>query len=663
MARRRKPQHGSWLFVLYVLASLVPITVIGVVSMRLDTTTGTEFTSDWGRAQSAVIEQMAVAPALRGGVLSSGLTSAERDRLQSATDLAIFNGTVSHLHLRSFTGAVEFSDDGSVSDPVPVSDPAFRAAAAGGTDVRVIKNAQNPSGVVRVMQPVIAAANGQATGVLEVYLPYDAIATKVAADTRAQIIRFAISLIGLFALLALISWWTTRALRQNAATHEHQSLHDSLTGLPNRELFRRRAEQALERGRRGEQGALVLLDLDHFKEVNDTLGHHAGDELLQVVARRLRESLRTDDTVARLGGDEFAMVLPLGGDRGQTLALLHRIRAELGAGVVLEGVSVSVTASFGVCFYPESADNLEDLLRHADAAMYLGKQELDGIVIYQAATPHHATQALVIARELALALDRDELVLHYQPMLKLGSGAVIALEALVRWQHPQRGLLAPGEFLPVAEGSELINALTSWVLRRALADCQAWTSAGHHWSVAVNVSATNLRSPEFADRVGQILHETGVPPGQLHLEVSQGALACDGESAAAAIGGLAAQGIWITIEHFGMDLQDLAQFWTAGVCEVKIDARFAADLPGNKQDRALVRSVIALGHDLGCLVTAQGVQSQDVADAMADAGCDHAQGYLWLHPGPWTEVARVFGPVAPLTTLAATAGSVTVLSP
>jgi diguanylate cyclase (GGDEF)-like protein len=642
---------------LYVLASLIPISVIGGVAVRGDSNAGTEFSRDWGRAQSAVIEQMAIGPALRGADLSVGLTKAERGRLQSATDLAIFNGTVSHLRLRSFNGDVVFSDNGSLKGSVPAGDPAFRAAAAGRSDVQLIDSTPHSAGVVRVLQPVIPVANGQATGVLEIYLPYDAIATKVQAETRTEIQRLALSLVGLFALLALVSWWTTRALRQNAAAHEYDALHDSLTGLPNRELFRRTAEDAMERGRRGEQGALVLIDLDHFKEVNDTFGHHAGDELLRVVGRRLRGSLRTDDMVARLGGDEFAMVLPRGSGREETLSLLDRIRDELSEEVILDGVPLRVEASFGVCFYPESAETVEDLLQHADAAMYRGKHGTGGIVIYQEATPHHATHARAIERELRLALDRDELVLHYQPKLTLSSGRVTCVEALVRWQHPQRGLLLPSEFLSVAENCELIQPLTRWVLGRALADYSAWTAAGHDWAVSVNVSAQNLTSPGFAGSVARILQEAGVPPGRLNLEVSETALAFDVELARRVIGPLIDQGIAIALDHFGMDRTDLAQFLTAHVSEIKIDRTFLADLPGNEQDRAVIRSVIGLGHSLGCRVTAQGVESQDVADALEAAGCDEAQGYLWLQPGPWTEIATAFG-----VTTAATAASAAALS-
>ena len=644
MTSRKRGRRGSGLFALYVLASLVPISLIGAVLVRGYDDAGLQLGRDQGRAQAAVIEQMVIAPALRGADLSAGLSADERERLQSATDLAIFKGSVSHVRLRSFTGAVEFSDDGTRHSVVPASDPAFRTAAAGGTDVRIMEDQQQSPADIRVLQPVIAAANGRAAGVLEVYLPYDAIATKVAAGTRDAIIRLALSLVGLFAVLALISWWTTRALRENAAAHEHESLHDSLTGLPNRQLFLRTAERALAPGRRGERGAFVLIDLDRFKKVNDTLGHHAGDELLRVVGRRLRESLRDDDTVARLGGDEFGLVLPRAGGREETAALLTRVRHALGQEVVLDGFSLRVGASFGVCFYPEGAKTVEELLRHADAAMYQCKNGPEDVGFYEPEIPQHAAQALVIQEELREALARDELVLHYQPRIEPGTGRVSCVEALVRWQHPQRGLLLPSDFLSVAEqSSELMDPVTSWVLRRALSDLTAWTAAGHDWAVAVNVSPRNLGLLEFAGTVRQILQEAHVRPDRLHLEVTETALAFDTDLARQVVGALAEQGITISIEDFGRGFTGLSRLRTIQVSEAKIDWTFLADLPGSERDRAIVRSVIDLGHGLGCLVTAEGVEPQVGPDALAGAGSDQAQGYLWLRPCPWTEVALVCG--------------------
>jgi len=644
MTRGSRRHRGSGIFALYVLASLLPISVIGAALVRGYSDAGFEHGRDQGRAQAAVIEQMAIAPALRGADLSAGLSVDERERLRSATDLAIFKGSVSHLRLRSFTGAVAFSDDGSVLGSVPVSDPAFLTAAAGGTDVRIL--GQDSLATIRVMQPVIAATNGRATGILEVYLPYDAIATKVQAGTRDAITRLAVSLIGLFAVLALISWWTTRALRRSAAAHEHLSLHDSLTGLPNREFFLRTAQDALTRahGRRGESGAMVLVDLDHFKEVNDTLGHHAGDELLRIVGQRLSESLRTDDTVARLGGDEFGLVLPRAGGRKRTVELLTQVRHELAETVVLDGVSLSVGASFGVCFYPDGAETLEQLLRHADAAMYQGKHGAAGIVVYEPGTPQHATHVLALHEELLQALARDQLVLHYQPKVALDTGRVSSLEALVSWQHPDRGLLPPAEFLLVAaEYPELIDGLTSWALRRALADCAAWTSDGHDWAVAVNIYPRNLVSLEFAETVSQILEEAPVGSDRLHLEVTEAALTFQTASAEAVIGALAAQGISIAIDDFGTGFTGLSKLRTVQVSEVKIDWKVLAGLQGNENDRAVLRSVIDLGHSLGFRITAVGVESKEVADVLIAARCDQAQGSLWLSPSPWTDVARLFG--------------------
>jgi diguanylate cyclase (GGDEF)-like protein len=519
-----------------------------------------------------------------------------------------------------------------------VTDRAFDQAARGEVNVQVVDEPRISSDrLVRVLQPVVAASSGQATGVLEVYLPYTEVAKAVEADTRRTMWKLALGLVALYALLALISWWTTRALRRHAAAHEHQALHDGLTGLANRELFRRRAEDAVRHG----EGALVLIDLDHFKEVNDTLGHHAGDELLRVVGQRLRESLRTDDTVARLGGDEFGLVLPGAHTTPDVIDLLTRVRESLGAEIVLGSVSLHVVASFGVAFFPEHAASVEQLLQQADVAMYEGKHGPHGVVVYAPAIDHHPTHSLVVQAELRQALERDELVLHYQPKLELASGAVRAVEALVRWQHPQRGLLPPSEFLPVAERSELIEPLTTWVLRRALADHQAWTAAGHDWAVAVNVSARNLSSLDFADTVHELVRQHGIDPQHLHLEVTETALAYDASTAAEVVQALATQGVSISVDDFGIGYTSLSQLRSLAVSEVKIDRTFVAGLSGSEQDRAIVGSVIELGHSLGFKVTAEGVETQDVADWLHEAGCDRAQGFLWMRPAPWREVARV----------------------
>ena len=611
--------------------------LLGAVLVQDYRGAGMERGRDQGRAQAAVIAEMAISPALTGLDLSQGLTDVERARVRRATDLAVFSGSVTHLRLRTFTGGVSFSENDGVVGVVPVATPAFQTAVAGGTDVRIVDDGS--ARAIRVLQPIISTSTGRAIGVLEIYLPYDAIAAKVQVETSRAIIRLGFGLIGLYAVLAFISWWTTRALRRHAAAHEHQALHDPLTGLPNREQFRRSVEDALARSRRGEHGALALVDLDHFKEVNDTLGHPAGDELLRIVGRRLIEALRTDDTVARLGGDEFGLVLPRSSDRGEAVALLSRVRRELGAPVVLNGVSVEIRASFGVSFYPEDAVTLEGLLQHADAAMYQGKHGPTGVVAFEPANAPLTTPTLALQRELRAALERDELVLHYQPKIDLATGTADCVEALVRWQHPERGLLLPADFLAVAENSDLIDGLTRWVLHRALADYAAWTVAGCDWTVAVNVSARNLTSLAFAEEVAQLLHDVGMPPERLQIEVTETAVAFDADVANQVVRALAALGISIAIDDFGVGYTSLSQLRIVQVSEVKIDRVFVKGLPASEQDGAIVRSVVDLGHSLGCRVTAEGVESREVADWLVAAGCDHAQGYFWLRPAPWPDVA------------------------
>jgi len=641
MQRGRLKRAFSSLFVLYAVASLVPVVLLGAVLLQGYQQEAVERGLEQGRAQTAVIQEMAIAPSLGAEDLAEGLTEVQRARLQTATDLAIYSGSVARLRLRSFSGLVTFSDDGSTAGALPSSHPAFRAAAAGRTDAAIVRDpTSGPGQVIRVLQPVVANTSGRATGVLEVYLPYDDIAAEVQDQTRHTIWRLAGGLGVLYVVLALISWYTTRRLRRHAAQREHASLHDGLTGLPNREWFRARAEEALERGRRGELGAVVLVDLDHFKEVNDTLGHPAGDALLRVVGHRLSASLRTDDTVARLGGDEFGLILPRAVDRPGILALLDRLREELAAEIVLGSVSISIEASFGVAFYPDHGGDLDTILHRADQAMYQGKRGASSLVVYEPTSAPQAMHSLTVQQEVRQALERDELVLHYQPKIELATGRVSSVEALIRWIHPQRGLLAPAEFLPAVEQSGLIAPLTAWVLRQALTDQARWTESGITWPVAVNVSARNLESTAFPASVADLLAELGLPADRLHLEVTETALTMDATVAGLAVTALAAQGIDIAIDDFGIGYTSLLQLRTLTVAEVKIDRAFIMGLPSSEQDRAIVRSVIGLAHGIGCRVTAEGVESQDVADWLGDVGCDYAQGYLFAKPEPWPDLLQ-----------------------
>ena len=642
-SRRHARRVGSRLFLIYAVASLVPVVVLGFVLYRGYRQDGIDRAIDQGRAQAAVIEQMAIAPALGRRDLGMGLPTAARDHLLDATALSLFSGSVVRLRVRSFAGRVVFSDDGSIADAMPASDPSFRAATAGRTAVALVPDPTGAGGqVLRVLLPIVPNASGQATGVLEVYLPYAPIARTVDAQLRRAALRLAGVLAALYVVLALISWSSTRRLRRHAADRAHDALTDSLTGLPNREWFRSRAEEAVRDSTGAGHGAIVLVDLDRFKEVNDTLGHHAGDELLCVVAHRLAAALRTDDLVARLGGDEFGLVLPHVESADQALELLERIRERLEEPLTLESVELRMEASFGVALYPAHGTCVEDLLKRADAAMYEGKRGTSPIVVHDAAAAAQSPDRLVVLGQLRHALDRDELVLHYQPKIDLATGAVHSVEALLRWQHPRRGLLGPGEFIGIAEQSGLIGPLTEWVLRRALADHRDWTAAGVHWPVSVNVSARNLEAADFPALVTRVLEDSDATAHDLNLELTETALAGDAPIVVDSVSALAARGIRVAVDDFGTGYASLVRLRSLAVSEVKIDRAFVMDLEHNGEDRSIVRSIIDLAHGLGCSVTAEGVETPDVAGWLRNAGCDLAQGYRFARPAPWTELPRRF---------------------
>ncbi|GID33190.1 putative bifunctional diguanylate cyclase/phosphodiesterase [Paractinoplanes brasiliensis] len=640
MWRRGKTKTGARtsarLFVTYAVASLVPIGALGAVMLHGIAEDAAAWGRDQGRAQAAVIAEMAVSPALAEAKLSEGLTAEQRDRLQHATDLAIYNNSVRRLRVRSFSGQVVFSDDGTTAGGVSINDPAFRSAADGHTEVGMLAAPDTRGGqVVRVLQPIVPNASGQSVGVLELYLPYEQIAARLHERTTVTYWRLGGGLSVLYLVLGLISWSTTRSLRRYAQDQAYEAMHDALTGLPNRAAFHERARTAVAQA--DEPGAIVLIDLDRFKEVNDTLGHHAGDELLVVVADRLRTGLRPGDTLARLGGDEFALILPHS-DIVTVRALLDELSATLATELVLDGVPLSIEASFGAALYPEHGREIDELLRRADAAMYHGKRGSSDVVVYAGEDMSHPTKWLMVQAELRHALARDELVLHYQPKVDLRSGEVVGVEALVRWQHPHRGLLPPSEFLPAAEQSGLIEPLTAWVLRRALADQAAWTATGRSWGVSVNVSARNLEKPGFADYVSGLLAAHGTAPHRLLLEVTETALAADTRRATQTVIDLTAVGVGISVDDFGTGYTSMSQLRGLLIAEIKIDRTFVRDVTEAPQSQAIVRSIIALAHGLGSRVTAEGIESADVAEWLRRAGCDEAQGYLYSRPVPWAEV-------------------------
>ena len=425
--------------------------------------------------------------------------------------------------------------------------------------------------------------------------------------------------------------------RENIA----QSVTDTLTGLPNRRLFHDRVEQAINRARRqGERAAVMIIDLDRFKEVNDTLGHRCGDLLLEEIARRLRGALRESDTVARLGGDEFAVLLPSVPD----VASAERVAIELGRviseSIVVEGVSLDTEASIGITLFPDHGTDVSELLQRADVAMYTAKSESLPLSVYGAAQDSYSPERLALVGELRRAIEQGELVLHYQPKVRLMSGELLGAEALVRWQHPERGLLPPSEFIPLAEHTTLIKPLTLYVLERALQECRRWEGDGHRLSVAVNISARNLLDAEFADAVAASLERWGLSPNRLELELTETALMGNPVRALGVLRHLGGIGVVLSIDDFGVGYTSLNQLKSLPISVLKIDRSFVLKMSTNAADAMIVRSTIDLGHNLGLQVVAEGVESQEVHDALRELGCDIGQGFHIGRPMARAEFER-----------------------
>ncbi len=420
---------------------------------------------------------------------------------------------------------------------------------------------------------------------------------------------------------------------------EYQALHDALTGLPNRTLFSDRLQQALLTVQRSQQGlAILLIDLDRFKEVNDTLGHEHGDALLQEIGARLRSVLRESDTVARLGGDEFA-ILPSGGLEGAALeATAEKILEALRQPIELLGNTVDVDASIGVARYPEDGEEANVLLRRADVAMYQAKRSRSGYALYSPDHDFHSAARLALIGELRVGITREELLLQYQPKVDCKTGAIAGVEALVRWTHPRDGLLAPDRFIPAAEESGLIWPLTAWVLNQALRQVRRWADDGQDIGVAVNVSPRNLQVAELEQTLAELITAWEVDPGKLTLEITESMAMASGSHDA--IARLRALGVNLSIDDFGTGYSSLAHLKSLPVQEIKIDQSFVRDLANNVDDAAIVRSTIDLGHHLGLRVVAEGVVDANSLWMLERYGCDAAQGNHISEPLTGDEILR-----------------------
>ncbi len=416
----------------------------------------------------------------------------------------------------------------------------------------------------------------------------------------------------------------------------HEALHDALTGLPNRVFLRHRLREALQRQADGESigVAAMIMDLNRFKEVNDTLGHQQGDDLLVDVSRRLVAALQPGATVARLGGDEFAVLLPDAFDPDDVVKVGRTLLGALERPFVLDKIAIDVGASIGIALAPEHAADSSELLKCADLAMYAAKSSGVGLCVYDDGLDHSSPEDLALLGELRQAITRGELTVHVQPKAELRTGNVSSVEALVRWEHPYRGMLPPDAFVPAAERSDLIRPLTLSVLSMGIAACAAWRTAGHDIGIAVNVSARSLLDPTLPDDIARLLDNHGVPPRLLTIELTESSVMTDPVRTIELLTRLHDMGVRLSVDDFGTGYSSLSYLKRLPVDEVKIDRGFVSDMQHNADDSMIVRSIIDLGANLSLSVVAEGVEDVATWHALGRFGCEYAQGFHLSRPLP-----------------------------
>jgi diguanylate cyclase (GGDEF)-like protein len=416
-----------------------------------------------------------------------------------------------------------------------------------------------------------------------------------------------------------------------AIQREEESLHDSLTGLPNRTMFHRTVTAMLAKASMtGSSTALMIVDLDHFKEINDTLGHHIGDQVIEATAMRLSAALGDDAMVCRLGGDEFAVLVP-DTEPDAVLRAAHVALTALAAPLTADGVRIDVGASIGVAVAPEHGTSASTLLRRADVALYSAKEERNSVRLYSVDDDRNTVDRLELLGDLRGAIERGELVVHYQPKVAAHTGGVVGIEALARWEHPERGLIMPDDFIGLAEHTGLLSLLTASVLRTALADLRRWRTVQPNLTVAVNVAPAQLNDREFPESVWVALHRAGIPAAALTLEVTEGGVMASSGRVRQVLDDLQRMGVRLSIDDFGSGATSLSYLGRLPLSELKIDKAFVIGLH-DPVNHAIVRSTIELGHNLGMEVVAEGVETLDVWQELQVLGCDVLQGYVIARP-------------------------------
>jgi diguanylate cyclase (GGDEF)-like protein len=562
-----------------------------------------------GSKRRAELDQLFRHKALLNGTVLVTLNRPDRLVTYSTDHTLIGRRTVDAERTREVLGGTLTSDVTSILDPRTKSQ-------------------------LKVLRSYVPLTGEDRRGIVGIYQDYSPIesAAQSAFLPVAGILELVLLL--LYITLVPILVRVSRRLQRHVEKIQHQALHDDLTELPNRLHFREHISASIAAARREPVSlAVLLLDLDRFKEINDTLGHQCGDELLKDLAVRLRSVTGDDALLARLGGDEFGIVAPCK-NVDEALLLAESVRSSFEAPLVARGVPLMVEASIGISVYPANGRDVDTLIQHADVAMYSAKDKRLGVALYDDSLDTSTAAELALMGELRTALERGEIVLHYQPQIDVHSGLVVGMEALVRWDHPDHGLLLPGAFIPLVERTGVSTSLTEYVLTEVARQLHEWSDAGVEIdvTVAVNLTMFDLLDTSLPGKVASLLEAAGVAPDRLELEITERVIMADPVRVRGVVEQLKQTGARIAIDDFGTGYSSLSYLKSLPVDVIKIDRSFVMGMTGDDSDRAIVRSTIDLAHNLGLTVVAEGVESQETLDELERHGCDVAQGFHIARP-------------------------------
>jgi len=634
----RKYSGGLRLFAVYSAVSLVTIVVIGatlneMLGSQVDARAMSEAVS---RAET--IADGSIEAVLSDADLTTELTAAQRADLVRVTKTLHGDADVLRLRIRSTEGAVVF-DAAHPNAPFKrfKDDEVEQAAAGRPVSEKTHLGADSLDGASATGAAAIETyvafhgpGNKEVIGVLETYLPYAPFGDAAAEFKHRLSLALTVGLIALWAILGVVTWSVTRRLRRSAQQNDWLAHHDQLTGLPNRLSF---AEQISRHFGSGEHISVAMVDIAEFRAVNDTLGHDNADHYLHSVSVALRGALPADVRMARLAGDQFG-ILAIDTDAASFEQILHLVAEAAAAQHVVSGITLSAEVAIGFATSNDSDLEGAALLESAELALRAAKELGASPLRYRHDFDRFDPARLALAGELGAAIAADELVLYYQPKLDLRTGEVLSVEALVRWQHPRRGLVQPDEFIPIAESTSLMRPLTEWVVQEAVRQMTEWRKMNHEIAVSVNVSARSLVDQSLPPFLLGALEASSIPPSQLKVEVTETAIVANPELGRRFLDQLHQAGVRISLDDFGQGATSLLSLANLPLDELKVDRAFVLGMVESEDQRSVVEFVISLGHRLGFTVVAEGIETEAAAEMLLSMGCDEGQGYLYSRPIP-----------------------------